>query len=106
MGPRMARLPRLDLPGIVQHIIQHNVGWVGFINPASRDLRAKALGWWSQPSLRPLLRHQARWPSNPMRRNHISTGTVTSGGTAASNATSVAHHGQRKRNAVSTVAMT
>ena len=36
-----------------------------------------------------------RSDSRPMRRNQISSGTVTSGGTAATSATSIAHSGQR-----------
>lgn len=46
---------------------------------------------------------QSLYPSSPMRRNHISSGTVTSGGAAASSARIDAHHGQRRRTADTSV---
>lgn len=45
-------------------------------------------------------------PSKPMRLNHISNGTVTSGGTAASRASVQAHQGQRRRTADTRVTIT
>lgn len=53
------------------------------------------------------LRHaQVLCASKPMRRNHISSGTVTSGGTAASSARVHAHQGQRRRMADNSVTTT
>lgn len=49
---------------------------------------------------------QVPYPSKPIRRNHISSGTVTSGGTAASRASVHAHQGQRRRMADNSVTIT